>query len=268
MTPWICDTCGVQHQPSSEPPATCRICQDERQYVGPDGQKWTSPSELAGKFAGELRPQEPDLFGIGMSPSFGIGQRALLVTTPTGNVLWDCIPLVDPQVVDAINDLGGVSAICFSHPHFYGSYADWADTFDAEIFVPSADREWLMRDTAHLRIWDGESISPVDGVQVHRIGGHFEGSSVLHWAGGAGGRGALLTGDTVQVVPRKDSVSFMWSYPNLIPLPASTVRGIADKVTRLSFDRIYGGWWDRVISHGAIDAVRQSAQRYVERINE
>ena len=46
---------------------------------------------------------------------------------------------------------------------------------------------------------------------------------MLHWAGGADGRGALLSGDIVQVVPDRRYVSFMYSYPNLIPLPAAAV---------------------------------------------
>lgn len=32
---------------------------------------------------------EPDLYAIGTTPEFGIGQRALLVRTPHGNLLWD-----------------------------------------------------------------------------------------------------------------------------------------------------------------------------------
>jgi hypothetical protein len=52
---------------------------------------------------------------------------------------------------------------------------------------------------------------------------HFDGGTVPHWAGGAAGRGALLAGDTIQVVPDRKHVSFMYSYPKYIPLPASAV---------------------------------------------
>jgi hypothetical protein len=44
----------------------------------------------------------------------------------------------------------------------------------------------------------------------------------------ANGKGALLSGDTVQVVGPDKAVSFMWSFPNLFPLEASTIRRIAD----------------------------------------
>jgi hypothetical protein len=47
MPAWICRTCGVQHADTPEPPATCAICLDERQYVGWDGQQWTTRAELA-----------------------------------------------------------------------------------------------------------------------------------------------------------------------------------------------------------------------------
>jgi hypothetical protein len=114
--------------------------------------------------------------------------------------------------------------------------------------------------------WDEDAIEPVPGLTVARIGGHFEGAAVLHWPEGADGRGALLTGDTVQVVADRRWVSFMWSYPNLIPLPASTVLDVADRVGRFRFDRVYGGWWGAVVLGDGAEAVRRSAQRYVAKL--
>lgn len=49
-----------------------------------------------------------------MSPAFGIGQRALLVCTPDGNVLWDCIALIDDAAQQRIHDLGGIDVIAMS----------------------------------------------------------------------------------------------------------------------------------------------------------
>ena len=37
----------------------------------------------------------------------------------------------------------------------------------------------------------------------------------------------------------------MYSYPNLIPLPAAAVRGIAAALEPFAFERIYGAWWGR-----------------------
>ena len=85
------------------------------------------------------------------------------------------------------------------------------------------------------------------GLTLARIGGHFDGAAVLHWPAGSGGRGALLTGDTITVVPDRDWVSFMWSYPNHIPLDEVTVLDIAERAGRFGFDRVYGGWWGRVV---------------------
>ncbi len=106
------------------------------------------------------------------------------------------------------------------------------------------------------------------GVTLVRCGGHFEGSAVLHWAQGAEGRGVLLTGDTITVVQDREYVSFMWSYPNLVPLDAATVRHIVQRVEGYPFDRIYGGWWGRVVTHDAQAAVRRSAERYLRSIGE
>ena len=55
----------------------------------------------------------------------------------------------------------------------------------------------------------------------------------------------------------------MRSYPNMIPLPARTVRQIADRAAALTFDRIYGGWWDKLIASDAKPAVERSAKRYI-----
>ncbi|MDP9075680.1 MAG: MBL fold metallo-hydrolase [Actinomycetota bacterium] len=266
MPAWICATCGVQHADTDEPPAACAICDDERQYVGWDGQQWTTQSELARDHGNEVREEEPGLIGIATSPPFAIGQRALLVRTAAGNVLWDCISLLDSPTVACVAELGGIAAICCSHPHFYGACVDWADAFDAEIHIPAADADWVMRPSGRVTIWDTDTIQPVPGVTVARIGGHFDGAAVLHWPAGAQGRGALLTGDTVTVVQDRRFVSFMWSYPNLIPLDASTVARIAERVGRFDFERIYGGWWGRVVVADGPEAVRQSAARYLARM--
>jgi len=263
MTAWICVTCGVQHADSPTPPEGCPVCLDERQYVGHGGQRWITMAELGASHRNEVRDEEPGLTGIATTPSFAIGQRALLVRTPAGNVLWDCISLLDDSTIAAVQELGGIAAICCSHPHFYGALVDWAEAFGARVLLPAADSDWVMRPSPLIETWDGGAIEPVPGLTVARIGGHFDGAAVLHWPEGAGGRGALLTGDTVQVVADRKWVSFMWSYPNLIPLPPSTILDIAERVGRYRFDRVYGGWWGAVVVGDGAEAVWRSARRYV-----
>jgi hypothetical protein len=266
MPAWICATCGVQYADTDRPPRSCPICEDERQYVGWQGQQWTTMPELAGDHAVELREEEPDLVGVGVGPAVAIGQRALLVRTPHGNVLWDCVPLLDEPARERIADLGGIDAICMSHPHFYAAHIEFADAFDARVFIPAADRDWIPRPSPRIELFD-DSVEPVPGVTVARIGGHFDGAAVLHWPAGSEGRGALLTGDTITVVQDRDWVSFMWSYPNLIPLDERTVGDIAARVERFAFDRVYGGWWGRVVVSDGASAVRRSADRYIARLH-
>jgi glyoxylase-like metal-dependent hydrolase (beta-lactamase superfamily II) len=265
MPAWICGTCGVQQADTAAPPASCPICTDERQYVGWDGQQWLTMAELAADHMVVIREEEPGLLGIGVEPSFGIGQRALLVRTTQGNVLWDCIPLLDDTARNRITALGGIAAICMSHPHFYGANVEFADAFGARILVPRADEQWIQRPSPRIELFD-DAAEPVPGLTLARIGGHFDGAAVLHWPAGSDGRGALLTGDTITVVPDRDWVSFMWSYPNLIPLDATTVLDIARRAGRFGFDRVYGGWWGRVVVADGAAAVRQSADRYVARL--
>jgi hypothetical protein len=260
---WICVRCGVQYPDTPGPPEGCPICADEREAVLAGGQRWTTTAELAADHVTELRVEEPGLHGVGVTPSFGIGQRALLVRTPAGNVLWDCVSLLDEAARVAVEGLGGVVAICPSHPHFYGACAELADALDARVLLPRADERWVQRPSRRIAFYADE-VEPVPGVTVVRVGGHFAGSAVLHWAAGADGRGVLLTGDSIMVAEDRGWVSFMWSFPNLLPLDAAAVRRIADRVGDLPFARLYGGWWGHVVTDDGAAVVRRSAGRYVD----
>jgi hypothetical protein len=267
MENYICETCGVQYQATDAPPSHCQICEDERQYVGLRGQQWTTLKDLQNTHHNFIRHQEPGLTGIGTSPSFAIGQRALLVQHPEGNLLWDCISLVDETAIAAINSLGGLAAIAISHPHFYDSMVEWGQVFDCPIYLHAEDRQWVMRHDPRIQFWTGGTKILGNGLTLIQCGGHFPGSTVLHWAAGAEGHGALLTGDTLQVVSDRRFVSFMHSYPNLIPLSASKIRRIVAAIESFHFERVYGGWWDRVILQDGEQAVKESANRYLTAIS-
>jgi glyoxylase-like metal-dependent hydrolase (beta-lactamase superfamily II) len=264
MTPYVCLTCGTQFTPSEHPLARCPICDEERQYIGHRGQRWTTVEELAADHDNLVKTHEPGLIGVGTVPSFAIGQRALLIQAPEGNVLWDCVTLVDETTVTLVRALGGISAIAISHPHYYSSMVEWARAFDAPVYLHEADRQWVMRPDASVRHWDGDSLELQPGITLVRTGGHFEGSTVLHWAAGAEGRGALLTGDSIQLTTGdRGWVTFMYSYPNSIPLPAWEVERIAARVEPYRFDRLYGAWWDRIAPEDGKGIVSRSAARYV-----
>lgn len=268
MPNFMCTTCGTQFAVTETPPARCPICEDERQYTGWQGQQWTTLEDLQTSHQNIIKTEEPDLIGIGTHPGFAIGQRALLVQTAVGNLLWDCISLIDEATVTAVNDLGGIRAIAISHPHYYSSMIEWSRAFNAPIYLHAADRQWVMRPDEAVEFWQGETKSLWAGMTLVRGGGHFEGGTVLHWPAGAGGKGALLTGDIVQVVSDRRYVSFMYSYPNLIPLPVHEVQRIVAAVAPYAYDRIYGAWWDRVVQEEAKTAVSRSADRYIKAIQE
>jgi hypothetical protein len=266
LAAYICATCGAQHSPSAEPPAECAICVDERQYIGHDGQRWTTLAELRREHRADVREEEPGLTGIGSTPAFAIGQRALLVRTEAGNVLWDCLAPFDEEVVAAVRERGGIDAIAISHPHYYTTMVEWSRAFDAPIHLPAADREWVMRPDEAIEFWDGDRLDLFGGLTLLRLGGHFAGGTVLHWPAGAEGRGALLSGDILQVVADRRWISFMRSYPNLIPLPAAKVEEMTATLDPWHFDRLYGAWFGRVIDSDAHTAVRRSAERYVRAV--
>ncbi|MDE2006716.1 MAG: MBL fold metallo-hydrolase [Rhodospirillales bacterium] len=263
MPAHLCVTCGTQFPPADTPPARCPTCEDPRQYVNPLGQSWTTMEALARTHRNAFAEHEPGLLGIGTVPAFAIGQRALLVSTPSGNLLWDCISFLDAATRRIVAALGGIAAIAISHPHYYAAMVEWSRAFgDAPILLHEADRAHVMRPDPAIRFWAGETVAPLPGLTLLRLGGHFAGGTVLHWASGAGGAGALLSGDIVQVGPDRQ-VSFMRSYPNLIPLDAATVRGIAAKLEPWPFEPIYGAWWERVIPRGGKQALAHSVRRYL-----
>lgn len=268
MPAYICVTCGVQFAPSDQPPERCPICEDERQYVGWRGQHWTTLEEMAARqYTNELREEEPGLISIGTTPAFAIGQRALLVQTPAGNILWDCNHYLDAATIEAVRALGGLHAIAISHPHFYGVNVEWSEAFGgAPVYIHAADRQWVMRPAPSVVLWEGERIAPLPGLTLIRLGGHFDGAAVLHWPAGDQGRGAVLCGDTIQVVMDRRFVSFMYSYPNLIPLSAATVRAIAGTMRGYRFNRLYGAWNGRVVVADGLAAVERSAARYIGRL--
>jgi hypothetical protein len=265
MQHWICSTCGSQFAASESPPPDCPICLDQRQYVGHNGQEWTTQEQLRQRgFHNEFKKHEAGLTGTGTTPSFAIGQRALLLQTPHGNVLWDCISLLDDETRATVNKLGGIQAIAISHPHYYSSMVDWANAFDAPIYLHDADRQWVMRPDGRIVYWSGETHPLWEGVTLIRLGGHFAGGTVLHQQHSeADGKGLLLTGDIIQVVADRRWVSFMYSYPNLIPLPASEVRRMRDTVARYDFERLYGAWFATIVESDAKNAVMRSAERYI-----
>lgn len=267
MPNYICVTCGNQYQATEEPPAHCLICEDERQYVNPKGQAWTTLDELQRESRNVMRLLEPGLTEIGTEPKFAIGQRALLVQAPAGNVLWDCVSLIDDATVEAVEALGGISALAMSHPHMFGSMVEWSHAFGrAPIHLHDDYRQWVQRPDPVIKFWEGESHDLDEGFTLHRCGGHFKGSTVLLWPEGAEGRGVLLSSDTVHVTPDRRHVSFMYSYPNYIPLSATTVDRIVEVVIQLNFDRIYSHFYHLDIQVGAKEAVRRSAERYKQAI--
>lgn len=262
-TAFICATCGTQHAPSATPPARCAICEDPRQWVPAGGQQWTTMEALGRRHAIGWREVAPGMMGLGVFPDFAIGQRALLLRTPQGNVLWDCVALLDPATVTLVKALGGLKAIAISHPHFYTSMVEWARAFDCPILLHEADRAWVVRPDPAIRFWSGETYDLLPGVTLHRIGGHFAGGTILHCAEG---KGAILTGDIASVAPDRRHVSFMWSFPNWVPLPAAEVARIGAALEAIEFDAIYGGWWDRVMATGGKMAVRESVARYLRAV--
>lgn len=257
----ICTLCGVEH--SHPLPKFCAICADERQYLNEDGvQTWTTLDELGADRAIEVREMEPGLHGITIQPSVGIGHRPILAQTLNGNLLWDPPGYIDNDSVEQIQQLGGVEWIAASHPHMFGVQLEWSKHFgNAPVLVNERDREWLARPGDAIEWWDGE-LELAPGLELLRTGGHFPGSAVVQWRG-ADGKGVLLSSDTIFPVAAKNWVTFLRSYPNRLPLSGGTVKRMADQVSQLDFDRLYGNFPGSTLQTEAKQSVLRSANRHI-----
>jgi len=267
MPHFICVQCGTQFGEQTAPPEGCAICLDIRQYVRWGGQAWTTLAQLEKSHTARIE-DDHGLLGIEAKPHFAIGQRALLVPDRAGNILWDCLAQLDHAVIAAIRAAGGLSAIAISHCHYYTTMVAWSEAFgDVPIYLHENNRKWVMRPDRRISYWSGETLALTDSATLYRVPGHFSGGTLMRWADGADGQGALLSGDILQVTMDRQYVSFMYSFPNMIPVNAATVRRIGDILEPLAFDRIYGAFWGRVIAGDAKQAARRSIARYIEAVS-
>src|SRR5204862_2419395 len=100
-----------------------------------------------------LKTLAPQLLIIGTKHDFSISKRALLLQSPSGNLLWDCIALLDDRTIAEVNARGGIRSIAISHPHYYTTMVEWAEHFAAQILLHVADREWVMRKSPRIEFW-------------------------------------------------------------------------------------------------------------------
>jgi glyoxylase-like metal-dependent hydrolase (beta-lactamase superfamily II) len=266
MTRYVCATCGTQYADSARPPASCRVCTDDRQHVGSDGQHWTNHDELAATLHNRIET-DGDLVGVGIIERFAIPQRALLLPTDAGNILWDCVSVITPDAIDEITRLGGIDLIAISHPHFYSAMVEWSDAFGgAPILVHEADRDWIARSSPHITTWTGDRRRLSATVELIHCPGHFPGSAVLHWTEAPHGKRVLLTGDSLHVAADRRYVSVMHSVPNYIPVAAPVIHDIRRRLAGIEFDDVYGFTWGLNIIGSARAAVDESLDRYLSAI--
>jgi hypothetical protein len=266
MKHFICTTCGTQYAASPAPPEHCRICEDDRQYVGEGGQRWTTLEELAAAHR-VVVTDDAGVTALRIEPHFAIGQRAAVIPAAGGNILWETLSLVTPEAVAAITRNGPISWIAISHPHFYASMVEWSDALGgAPILLHEADRQWVSRPSPNIVFWSGDDYRLTADATLIRCGGHFDGSTALHWRGGPRPGGALFAGDSLQVAADHRHVSFMYSYPNFIPMHPDAVRLIRSRVEPYQFEDVFGYSHGRNIVSGARDAVTRSFDRYLSAV--
>ncbi|KAI1105792.1 beta-lactamase-like protein [Jackrogersella minutella] len=260
----VCTACGTQFPTvDRQEVKTCFICDDPRQFTPQTGQSFTTLDEIRSSakntwtaFKGDSR-----FVSIFTEPKVGIGQRAILIKTPLGNVLWDCITLIDDETVAKIKDIGGLKAIVISHPHYYTTHVEWARAFDCPVYLAAEDRQWTTQSSTHQVFVEETELdlqidSASSGIMVLKLGGHFPGSFVSLYDG------HLFIADTLVTTPSGlgswdtdavgsvrtrpaglNSYSFMWSIPNMIPLPPSELERMWGILKKYDFSSTHGAFY-------------------------
>ena len=258
----ICTVCGTQFSLEGDALELCPICTDDRQYIPEEGQSWTSLDGLSNKHSVIIKKINDRLYELKMAPSFAIGQRALLVLSPGGNILWDCISLINEPTIEFIKSKGGLKAIAFSHPHYYTTMNEWAEIFDCPIYIHQRDEQWIFNKGEHVNLWHDTEKYLWDDIRIINVGGHFPGSSILHIPF-LSPRGVILCGDTFYISPSKKHMAAMYSYPNRIPLPLHEIQRIKEQMLLLEFDTMHGFYDFQNVYLDAKLILENSLGRYV-----
>ncbi|MHA4809738.1 MBL fold metallo-hydrolase [Flavitalea flava] len=256
----VCTTCGTQF-PAGDNPKICSICADDRQYIPEGGQGWTTPGAITKRHSVRILALSEQVYDLMITPTFGIGQRALLVTSEKGNILWDCIPLLNEPTIEFIRSKGGLQAIAFSHPHYYSNMNDWAEVFDCPIYIHQDDEPWIVNKGKQISLWKGGEKELWDGMKLIHVGGHFPGSAILQ-VPFLSAEGSIFCGDTLVLSPSKKHLSVMYSYPNRIPLPLHEVKRIKKLLGTISFDTYYGYESTQNVYGKVKEILEESFKRY------
>lgn len=257
----ICTTCGTQYTPGKPVPQLCTICNDDRQYVNENGQNWISFDELRAKHRTTISKINDHLYSLKTTPDFALANRAFLVQSPSGNILWDCIPFIDNEAIEFINSIGGLKAIAFSHPHYYSTMNVWAGFFNCPIYIHENDKQWIMYATENIKLWSGDSLALWDNIRIINTAGHFAGSSVLHIPA-LSPQGTILSGDSLYISRSKKHIAVMHSYPNQILLSRNEFKIFDRKTSWLLFDTLYGAFDNQNLSGNAMEIFNASMQQY------
>ncbi|RKU48329.1 hypothetical protein DL546_008381 [Coniochaeta pulveracea] len=245
----VCCTCGTQY-PSNTSPSFTTL-----------SSLLSSDSHYHNVFT-PLSHDPEHFISIHTEPKVAIGQRAILVRTPAGNVLWDCITYLDDETVEKIKGYGDLVGIVISHPHYYSTHVEWANAFECPVYLAAEDKKWIAVPLGEHQSFLDQTVTSISGkngqdigVKALKLGGHFPGSLVLLYDGrllladtlmttpaGMGKWNVDAKGNTRNKPPGLNSFSFMWSIPNMIPLNTEEIVHMWDVLKNYDFRSSHGAF--------------------------
>ncbi|KAI9632904.1 uncharacterized protein MKK02DRAFT_19982 [Dioszegia hungarica] len=276
----ICTACGTQYGSARD---TCMICEDPRQAVPPTGQTWTSLTQLSSSRRNTILEDTDDhrVKFIGTEAGFAINQTPILLETAEGSYIWDCSAYISTALIHYLSKelRTPLRGIAISHPHFFSTSLTWSRLLGVPLYLNEADKAWYVRldeigEGDKVVWWTGER-EIGKGLRLIQCGGHFPGSSVLHWdrlqepaptdhpTKRTPVSGLLLVADTVMVQPTQRGFTFIWSVPNMIPLGPKDVRAIQHTLASLPFSQATSSWPNRFIRENAREILSQSVASHL-----
>ena len=266
MERFVCVTCGTQFPDADDAAAERARSATTRASTSRSRASSGRRSPSCAPTTATRSGDEGALTGIGTEPH--VRDRPARAARPArrANLLWDCVTLLDDATAAAVERRGGLAAIAISHPHYYSAMVEWAHRFDCPVLPargrPRVGHAARPRD----RVLGGRDARPRRRADADPLRRPLR---RRHRAAPARRGRAAVAATSSRSSPTARWVCFMYSYPNLIPLPEAAVQAMARRARAVRVRaRSTAPGGARSSRRDGAGIVRRSAERYARALRE
>ena len=238
LSRYVCTNCGYWQEYFAEP-TSCPVCLDVRHVPPQNGWTFLSPEALDARVECSYQEVEPGVWRFTVDPTLGIGPVGYLITSPDGNVAFEGCDWYSDSILQHIDFLGGVSWLSASHPHSHAALWRVSERFGPRIALQREDLPWVSTLNVGRPFDERLELRGGDRALI-RVGGHFDGQSVLHDRE----RGILFCGDALKLELEDDgrtayAISCHKAFVRGIPLTLAEVAGYREVLEDLDFEQVF-----------------------------